>query len=187
MTTARRLNYSYTEYLRALADSDIKLEYCDGVIYAMAGGTPAHAALGLAAGSLLRQALSGKCTVYSSDLKIRIDATDLSTFPDASVVCGPVEPARIDANAAINPVLLVEVTSESTEAYDRSEKLSHYKQLPSLKAVLFVSHRRPQVTLVARTTAGWDEREFRAGETVSIEDPAVRFNVDALYSGIPLT
>jgi Uma2 family endonuclease len=186
MTTARRLNYTYAEYLRALADSEIKLEYCDGVIYAMAGGTPAHAALAATIIRILGQALLGKCTVYTSDLKVRIDATDLSTFPDATVICGPLQAPAIDANAATNPVLLVEVTSDSTEGYDRSEKLSHYKQLPALRAVLFVSHRRPQVTLISRSADGWDEREFRSGEKVSLGEPQLTFPVDELYAGITL-
>lgn len=166
--------------------SDLKLEYCEGVIYAMAGGTPAHAALGAAAIRMLGQALTGRCTVFSSDLKIRIEATDLSTFPDASVICGALHPSHLDKNAAGNPVILVEVTSPSTEDYDRGEKLSHYKQLASLKAVLFVSHRVPRITVVQRTATGWEEREFRAGERALVADPSVTLSVDELYAGITL-
>lgn len=186
MSTARRLHYTYADYLRVLEISNVKLEYCDGVIYAMAGGTPAHAALGAAATRLLGNALAGRCVAYSSDLKVRVDATDLSTFPDGAVICGAVQRAEIDPHAAINPVILVEITSRSTEDYDRGEKLSHYKQLPSLRAVLFVSHKTPRVTLVERTDAGWDEHEFRAGETVTISAPASSFSVDELYAGIAL-
>jgi len=98
--------------------SDVKLEFSDGVIYAMAGGTVAHAALGAAAVRILGQALLGTCTAYSSDLRVRIDASDLSTFPDATVICGSPAPATIDANAVTNPTLVVEVTSRSTEDYD---------------------------------------------------------------------
>ena len=186
MSTARRLHYSHEQYLRALADSELKLEYCDGDIFAMAGGTPAHAALAVAAAALLRGALKDNCTVYSSDLKVRIDATDLFTFPDATVICGALQAAKMDANSATNPTVLVEVTSDSTEDYDRGEKLRHYKQLPSLRAVLFASHRRKQVTLVSRSATGWDEREFRSGEAVIIVEPKVSFPVDELYAGIEL-
>jgi Uma2 family endonuclease len=186
VSTARRLHYTYEQYLRALEMSDVKLEYCDGVIYAMAGGTPAHAALAMAAGRLLGQSLLGQCMAYSSDLKIRIDAADLSTFPDCSVICGPVERAAIDKDAATNPSILVEVTSASTEDYDRGEKLSHYKQLTSLQAVLFVSHRSPCVTVVQRTDTGWVEREVLAGESVTLPRPALSFAVNDLYAGIAL-
>src|SRR5688500_12791435 len=160
MTTAKRLHYSYEEYLALLERSDFKLEYCDGVIYAIAGGTVAHAALGAACVRILGQALLGSCRVFTSDLKVRVEASGLSTFPDVSVVCGPIETSAIDSNAVTNPSILVEVTSRSTEDYDRSDKLSHYKQIPSLRAVLFVSHRMRRVTVVERAAAGWVETEL---------------------------
>lgn len=185
VTTARRLHHTYEEYLGALEMSDVKLEYCDGEIYAMAGGTPAHADLAAAATRILGNALEDRCRV-SSDLKVRIEATDLSVFPDVSVSCGERRFAAVDKNALVNPTLLVEVTSNSTEDYDRGEKLSHYKQCPSLQAVLIVSHRRRQITAVERVGAGFRVREFRSGEQVELTQPAVSFAVDELYKGIEL-
>jgi len=152
----------------------------------MAGGTPAHADLAASMLRLLGNALLGQCRVSSSDLKVRIEATDLTTFPDATVVCGDRVVSKKDANAVVNATLLVEVTSPSTEDYDRGEKLNHYKQLESLRAVLFVSHRRQQVTIVERTSAGWQEREVRPGETVVLSAPRLTFAVDELYAGIEL-
>lgn len=186
MGTARRLHHTYEHYLRVLEHSTVKLEYCDGEIYAMAGGTPAHAALAASVIGLLRNALRGPCRVYSSDLKIRIDATDLTTFPDVSVVCGEPAASAIDKDAITNPALLVEVTSPSTEDYDRGNKLSHYKQLPPLSAVVFVSHKRRSVTVVRRTAAGWEERDFHAGEFVTLDVPGVSWSVDEIYEGITL-
>jgi Uma2 family endonuclease len=186
VSTAKRLHYDYADYLAALADSHIKLEYRDGVIYAMAGGTPTHAELAATMIALLRPLLPTSCRLFSSDLKVRVEATDLSTFPDVSVVCGPLLPAAGDANAATNPSLLVEVTSRSTEDYDRGDKLAHYKQLPALRAVLFVSHREARVTLVERSDTGWEERESRAGERVELHEPQLSFPVDDLYRGVAL-
>lgn len=186
MTTARRVHCSYDQYLSALEMSKVKLEYCDGEIYAMAGGTPAHAELAAAVTRLLGQALIGRCHVYSSDLKVRIEATDLSTFPDVTVICGEPQFAAIDRNAVINPTLLIEITSASTEDYDRGEKLSHYKQLPSLQAVIFVSHRSRQLTLQRRSSAGWETRELRAGELLELGEPALSIGVDDVYAGIVL-
>ncbi len=187
MTTARRLHYTYEDYRRALAISEVRLEYLDGEIYAMAGGTPAHGALAVAMAAVLRQRLLGRCTVYSSDVNIHVEATGLGTFPDGSVVCGETQTLAIDKDAVVNPVLLVEVTSKSTEDYDRGEKLSHYKQLSSLKTVVFVSHRSLRVTVVQRAASGgWNEREFRAGETVLIDEPPLQFAVDEIYQGIVL-
>ncbi len=187
VTTARRLHYSYAEYLRALEVSGVKLEYCEGEIYAMAGGTPAHADLAASMIRLLGNLLLDRCRVSSSDLKVRIEATDLSTFPDATVVCGVRLVSSLDANAVVNPTLLVEVTSPSTEDYDRGEKLNHYKQCPSVRAVLLVSHRRPWVTVVERSAqSGWSQREYRAGEVVELVEPALSVAIDELYRGIAL-
>lgn len=187
MSHAKRLHYSYDEYLQMLEQSSFKLEYCDGVIYAMAGGTVAHAELGAAVIRRLGEALGSRCRVFTSDLKVRIEATDLSTFPDVSVVCGPSQTSERDANAVVNPTLLVEVTSRSTEDYDRGDKLSHYKQIATLRVVLFVSHRERRVTIVERDSAdGWIERDVRAGERVISTDPALELDVDAIYQGIAL-
>jgi Uma2 family endonuclease len=152
----------------------------------MAGGTPTHARLSARVARLIGASLKAPCDVYSSDHMLRIDSLDLSTYPDASVVCGPVEPSSIDRNACTNPTILVEVTSKGTEDYDRGDKLSSYKQLPSLKAVLIVSHRTRRVTAVTRTPTGWEALEVRGSEEVVLEAPAIRFAVDELYADIPL-
>jgi len=110
VTTGCRGHYSYEDYLAALAMSEVKLEYCDGEMYAMPGGTPSHADLAAAAIGILRNELLGRCRVSTSDLKVQVEATGLSTFPDVSVVCGERESASIDRNAITNPTLLVEVT-----------------------------------------------------------------------------
>jgi len=186
VTTARRLHHSYQEYLAALEVSGVKLEYCEGEIYAMAGGTPAHAELAASAIRVLGNALLNRCRIASSDLKVRLEATDLSTFPDVTVICGERKLSTIDKNAITNPSVLVEVTSNSTEDYDRGEKLNHYKQCSSVSAVLFVSHRRPQVTAIVRTPGGWEQREYRAGDRVELRSPELKFAVDELYAGIVL-
>lgn len=102
MTTARRLHHSYEEYLAALELSGVKLEFCEGEIYAMAGGTPAHADLAASMMRILGNSLLRRCRVSSSDLKVRIEATDLSTFPDVTVVCGEREVATVDRNARLD-------------------------------------------------------------------------------------
>lgn len=103
VTTARRLHHGYDAYLAALEVSTIKLEYCDGEIYAMAGGTPAHADLSAAVIRLLGNALAGTCRVSTSDLEVRVEATDLSTFPDVTVVSGERLVSRIDRKCGHQP------------------------------------------------------------------------------------
>jgi Uma2 family endonuclease len=117
---------------------------------------------------------------------VHVDEAVFATFPDAAVVCGPQASADKDANALTNPSVLVEVTSPSTEFYDRGEKLKMYQQLPSLKVVLLVSHRAQRVTLVRRTASGWDEIDCRGGEVVACTEPNFQFSVDELYEGVAL-
>jgi Uma2 family endonuclease len=186
MSTARRLHHSYEEYLRALEVSELKLEYCDGEIYAMAGGTPAHAELAAVMTRLLGNALGDTRRVFSSDLKVRIEATNLSTFPDVTVACGERTFSAVDRNALTNPTLLVEVTSASTEEYDRGEKLRHYQQLESLRTVIFVSHQAVQVAVVERTDTGWRERVFGPGQRLQTTQPPLSLSVDELYAGVTL-
>jgi Uma2 family endonuclease len=186
MSTTRKLNHSYEDYLRMLAVSDLKLEYCEGTVFAMAGGTPTHARLIMRAARLIGASLKAPCDLYSSDLMIRIDSLDLSTYPDTSVVCGPVVPSPLDRNACTNPSILVEVTSRGTGDYDRGDKLSSYKQLPSLQSVVIISHRTKRVTVVARTPKGWDAHEARGSEDGVLSNPDVRFAVDALYDDVTL-
>jgi Uma2 family endonuclease len=110
----------YSEYLALEASGDGKHDYVAGMVYAMAGGTPEHARLQAALSLALGAALRGKpCAVYSSDLRVRIEATDRSTYPDVTVVCGALKTSAVDNDGVIHPTLLVEVTSESTEANDR--------------------------------------------------------------------
>lgn len=183
MSTARRYRHRYADYLELEKASPLKLEYSDGEIFAMAGGTPDHGALAMQLVRLVSATLAPGCRVYSSDVKVRIAATDLATYPDLSIVCGPIERAPDDANAVINPRFLVEVTSPSSEDYDRGDKLSQYKQLDTLEAVLLVSHRLRQVTVVRRHEGTWLEREVRPGERVEL-DAGVAFDVAALYAVI---
>jgi Uma2 family endonuclease len=171
-------------YLDGEQRSEIKHEYLRGEVYAMAGGTPEHAALAMAVGAALTTALAGrKCRVFSSDLRVRVEATDLSTYPDLTVICGRFEHAAADPNAATNPTLIVEVLSDSTEAYDRGEKFAHYRRLPSLREYLLVSQREPRLEAYRRNAAGeWVLSEAGAGEVLVLASlEGVRLETDAIY------
>lgn len=179
--TVRRLHYTYAEYLALEEESAVRHEYLDGEIYAMAGGSPDHAALAAAVIGALRGRLPPGCRTFTSDLRVRVTASGLSTYPDAAVVCGRTGRAIDDALAVVNPVFLVEVTSPSTEEYDRGEKLRHYKQLASVRAVLIVAHREPRLTLHCRADEGWTVIEARRGEALEIASLAARLAVDEVY------
>jgi Uma2 family endonuclease len=180
-STVRRLHYTYQQYVALEEESSIRHEYLDGEIYAMAGGSPDHAALAAAVIGLLRPQLPTGCRAFTSDLRIRIAATGLSTYPDVAVVCGRTERATDDGLAVVNPIVLVEITSNSTEEYDRGEKLRQYKQLPSLREILIVSHREPRLTLHRREDSDWVVADAGRHDTVALIGIAAHLSVDEVY------
>jgi Uma2 family endonuclease len=180
MSTVRRVHYTYAEYLALEKFSSVRHEYLDGEIYAIAGGSPDHAALAAALIQVIgRQLLPGWRT-FTSDLRVRISATGLTTYPDAAVICGPTERAADDALTVTNPLVLVEVTSQSTEEYDRNEKLRNFQSLPSLREVLIASHREPHLTLHRREEAGWITLTAERGGALTLSSVAVRVEVDEI-------
>lgn len=181
MSTARQVLHSYEDYLRIEQGSAVRHEYVGGEVYAMAGGTPEHSALAASALLLLSRALHG-CTPLTSDLRIHVKASGLTTYPDVSFVCGHVERAVIDRLAICNPTVLVEVTSPSTESYDRGEKLRQYQRIETLQAVILVSHRQQLITVVERDDSGWNVAEFGSGTSAELKLHNARVSVDELYA-----
>lgn len=175
---------SYAEYIALEEKSPAKHEWLDGVIYDMAGGTPDHAGLALTVGRLLGNQLEGKrCRVFSSDLKIRVLATNLGTYADISVVCGQLERDPDSHTAVTNPTVLVEVLPDSTEAYDRGEKFAHYRRIPSLREYVIVGQSKPLIEVHCKNEAGlWVlVAEAGAGEQATLESIGCVLNVDEVY------
>jgi Uma2 family endonuclease len=175
--------YSLEEYVRLERYSNVRHEFLDGQIYAMAGGTPEH---GLYAANVIRllglQLAGRRCRVHTSDVRIRVQATGLVSYPDVSIVCGQVERDAGDRDAVVNPVVLVEVTSRSTEEYDRGEKLEHYKQVPALRAVVFVAHDALRLDVVRRREDGdWAVVSAVSGGTLHLEAIGCELAVDEVY------
>jgi Uma2 family endonuclease len=177
---ARRPRYRLGEYLILEDMSNVRHEYLDGQIFAMAGGTPEHGGICANLIALLSNALAGRaCRVFTSDVRVRVPATGLDTYPDASVVCGRPERDVEDSNALTNPLVLVEVTSPSTEVYDRGERLEHYKRIPSLQAVLIVAHAETRV----------DVWRHGSGEEWAVESvgPEGAVRLESLSCELPVT
>jgi Uma2 family endonuclease len=174
---------TFAEYVRLEAESTVRHEYVAGRIYAMAGGTPEHSALKVAMVLRLGRAVEGgRCRVYDSDLRIRVRKTGLCMYPDASVVYGPREVDPEDRNTVTNPTVLVEVTSGSTEEYDRGEKFEHAREIPSLSEYVLVSHRERAIEVRRREPNGaWTTTVSRAGERAEIRSLQCTFEVDSLY------
>ncbi len=179
----RRHRYTYAEYLDHDTVSSARHEFLDGDIYAMAGGTPEHAALCTALATVLSNLLDGgPCHVFSSDLRVRVLATGLAAYPDLTVICGPIERDPESRVTVTNPTLVVEVLSDGTEDWDRSEKLEHYRQIPTLSECLLVSHREPRFELWRREGDGrWTCLVAGAGEKLSLDSLRVELDINDIY------
>jgi Uma2 family endonuclease len=190
VTQLARQPYTFEEYVELEETSSVKHEFLDGEVWAMAGGSPDHAAICGNVVRLLGQALLGRpCRVFTSDLRVRVSATGLGTYPDASVICDrlDLDPEDRKGHTALNPTVLVEVLSPSTEAYDRGEKLAHYKCIECLREVMLVAHDEHRVDLWRRTDSGWTQMTFRGTDTIELESlTGIRLPVGDIYYD-PLT
>ena len=147
--------------------SEIRHEYLNGDIIAMAGGSEAHSLVTGNAHGELRNALKNRpCRVYESNMRVKISASGLETYPDASVVCGHSKFEDLRRQALLNPLLIVEVLSESTETYDRGKKFWHYRQLPSLQEYVLISQDSALVEIFSRQASDeWLLRTYEGLET----------------------
>jgi Uma2 family endonuclease len=180
---AHNIHYTRGEYLALEASSNVKHEYLDGQIYAMAGGTPEHAALAATViGLLFPQLRDGRCRAHDADLRVRVPATGLATYPDITVVCGRRERDPDDPQAVTNPTVIVEVLSRSTEEYDRGDKFEHYKHIPSLREYVLVSHRERSVEVWTHgADDAWVCSVSRDGEVAHLASIGARLDVRELY------
>jgi len=179
---------SWKTYLQLEEESNLKHEYRDGQMVAMSGGTLQHAHLAAAViRDLGAQLRDGPCLVATSDLKIRVRATDLCTYPDVSVICGKAETDPDSEVVVLNPTVLVEVTSDSTEAYDRGEKSQQYMRIDSLRELVLVSHREKLIEVFRRGEDGRFTRTVaRTNEVARLESIKAELSVNSVYESIKL-
>src|SRR5215213_2962275 len=156
-------DYTFADYLALERDSEIKHEFDAGEILAMPSGTARHSALAVNVVVALGNTRAPGCTIFQSDMRVRIIATGRATYPDVSMVCGPLEYDPEDAarTTITNPVLLVEVLSVTTEKGDRGNKWMHYQRIPSLAEYVLVSQ-EPRIEVYRRMPyATWEYFEVR--------------------------
>jgi Uma2 family endonuclease len=143
------------EYLIRERKAEFRSEYFRGEMFAMAGASANHNLIvGNCIQTLGQQLKKKPCRVYPSDLKLRIEATGLYTYPDLSVVCGELQLESDAGDVLLNPVVLVEVLSDSTEAYDRGKKFEHYRTIPSLMHYVLIAQDRHAIDCFSRHSNG---------------------------------
>jgi len=180
---AARAKLTPAEYLALDRASEIKHEYADGEIFAMSGGTRAHSLIGGNVLGELRAALAERASeAHGSDLRIKIPATGRYTFADALVVCGPALFEDAEEDTLLNPRVIVEVLSKSTERYDRGDKFENYQSLESLREHVLLSQKKIRVEHYSRQPDGtWVLRVLGAGERLVMPSIACEIAVDRIY------
>lgn len=174
------------QYLEIERAAEIKSEFHDGQMFAMAGGTLAHSFLANRMGGILDGQLPRGCRAFNADLRIHVAAEGLYTYADCSVICGKPEYLEGHKDLAANPVLIVEVLSPATEAYDRGKKFEMYRTIPSFQEYLLVHQDRPRVEHYSRQdSGGWLLREYAGAEaSAPVERLGLEIGLGALYAGL---
>jgi Uma2 family endonuclease len=144
------------EYLALERASDTKHEYYRGEIFAMAGASPNHTIISMNIGASLHAQLRKKpCTVHLADLRVKISSTGLYTYPDVVVVCGEPKYDDRQKDTLLNPTVIVEVLSPTTEAYDRGSKFEMYRTIESLQEYVLVNQDKMHIDHYRLTEKGW--------------------------------
>ena len=168
------------EYLVRERRAEFRSEYYRGEAFAMAGASFEHSLIkDNLAGETRSQLKEGPCRVVTSDMRVKISATGLYAYPDVVIVCGKPEFEDAHVDTLLNPKVIVEVLSDSTEKYDRGFKFGHYRQIPSLEEYVLIAQDRTSIDrYVRRGDGSWLLTPF--------EDPAGTFQFDSVAVRVPL-
>jgi Uma2 family endonuclease len=190
MSTLPKRRYTIEEYLGLERDSETKHEYYAGEIFAMGGASRAH---GLIVGNInasLNTQLRGKpCEVQGPDMRVKVAASGLYTYPDVSVACGKIEYDDRVIDTLLNPLVIVEVLSPTTEAYDRGKKFELYRKLESLQEYLLVAQDRAHIEHYRRQNDGEWVLSEATGLDTSLRLPAIECQLALrdVYDKVDLT
>ena len=155
--------------------SDEKHEYRDGEIVAMSGARRAHNKISTNVSGLIWQQLKGKdCESYTSDMRVWVPKSRLYTYPDIVVVCGEPEFVDDEFDTLLNPILIIEILSESTESYDRGEKFKNYRSIASLCEYVLISQTSPAIEKYVKHGDGFWMLTDASGLDASIELDSIK-------------
>lgn len=175
------------EYLDFDYNAEGRYEYYDGEVFAMGGGSPEHSLLGNRVGRLLgNQIETNGCLVFNSEVLIKVPAMLPYRYGDVSALCGKAVYENLgNQRLLVNPMLIVEVLSASTEKFDRDLKFKAYKSIESLREYLLISQERKFITLYTKYNERfWFQSEYVEGEVLKLESLDCELSVDEIYRGI---
>jgi Uma2 family endonuclease len=182
-----KTTFTPAEYLAMEEVAEYKSEYYNGEIFAMSGGTTDHSLIAVNLTTALSQRLEPTpCRVFNSDMRLYIERSGLYTYPDGMVICGKIELVKGRNDTVTNPLLIVEVLSESTRDYDRGARFNFYKQIPTLQEYVVVESERPHVECYRRTAGDqWlVEMVDDLDATVRLESIACDIPLRQIYSKV---
>jgi Uma2 family endonuclease len=183
--------YTAEEYLRLEQDAVDKHQYYRGEIFAMSGGPATHSLINANLIRVIGNALlKSPCRVYDSNLRLRVPRTTLYTYPDATIVCGEhnFDPQDPFGQTVLNPTLVAEVLSPSTEAYDRGAKFENYQQIDSLREYVLVSQEVIRVETFLRQPSGnWLYAAAGVGSSVHLASLHIQLTLEDMYAGAGLS
>ena len=171
MSVQTRFRYTMPDYLALERSTELRHEYLDGEVFAMGGASYAHTVVAANVARELGNQLKDKpCRVSSADLRVKVSRSGLYTYPDIVVGCGPPQLEQ-PRDTLLNPQVISEILSDSTEAYDRGKKFEHYRSIETLSDYLLVSQDRYQLERFSREADGrWIYRaEAGSNRSMSIE------------------
>lgn len=183
-TVVEGVRLSPIAYLQREEIASIKSEYWAGELFPMAGGAANHNRIAVSVCSALDTALdAGQCEVFNSDLKLRIEAHDLFTYPDAMVVCGSIQYFSNRTDTILNPIVIVEVLSKATRGLDQGEKFAWYRSLSSLQDYVLIDQYRIHVDCYHRLANGrWLLTEYTSeADMITLESINAEISVRQLY------
>jgi len=177
---------SFDEYLELERAARFKSEYRSGEIFAMSGGTPAHARLSGRMLVLLDKLLPG-CQLFSSDLRVYAKAVNEGMYPDVTVTCEELQFHDRRKDVILNPMIVVEVLSPSTRDYDLGLKASFYRSIPSVEAVFLVDSERQYVQRQTRNLGSWTLDDLTENRQIVWKNGHQAITVSDIYAGITLS
>jgi Uma2 family endonuclease len=167
MSSQPKRRFTPEEYLVLERKAEYKSEYLDGEILAMTGASRKHNLISTNAITALNKQLENRpCELYGSDMRVKVSQTGLYTYPDLVVVCDEPQFEDMELDTLLNPTLIIEILSKSTENYDRGEKFEHYRSIETLKEYLLIAQKKHHVMLYTRQA----DNNWLLSEKKSIND-----------------
>lgn len=185
MSTAKAFDISIENYLSGEAISPIKHEYRQGSVYAMTGAKKSHVVIATHLITLLNTHLRDTpCLVFGSDMKVRLEQANCFYYPDVSVSCHQ-QDIETENSFILSPILIIEILSASTEAFDRGEKFADYRTLSSLREYVLVHQNKVKVECFRHSSAdNWQQQTYGPGDSLELISVGLFGSIELIYQKI---